>query len=323
MIHFHSLFLIHEASIISTLPSQHPSQPWPRFPRHQFTRDSCDICLISTFIWQLFKIPRILSTLSLFPQTQRGWRKLISCIKMQDDRRSKVKPIYQEKKKKGSSQCSEKSVSFENFKIDLPPCFFMAFHYARVLNYKQQGRGKDLIFVFPRWAVKCFTKEPLQEVSPLGFLQGSVRTSPCGVRQAGRKGPCPPEVFFIEFWENKQDLTFRASPIWLIQSNSCGGEGRERWCPLHSPTTKVTLPLSHCCAHGSIFFSPSCPPPPPPKKHPFHLLWVWGPLLSVADTVAPAFSWGSWKHYEPTEPPVLPAFAQPQRRNPTHSSFTA
>lgn len=79
----------------------------PRFPWLQFTCDSHNICLILKFMWQLFEIPGTFSTFSPSSlKTPRGWRKLISCLKMQDDSRSKVKPIY----KGNCCQCLEKSV---------------------------------------------------------------------------------------------------------------------------------------------------------------------------------------------------------------------
>lgn len=99
-IHLHLIFLIHKA------PNNCPQNPLLlllrnipfnlrlRLPWLQFTCDSYNICLILKFIWQLFEIPGIFSTFSLFFQIPRGWRKLISCVKMWDDSRSKVKPIY-------------------------------------------------------------------------------------------------------------------------------------------------------------------------------------------------------------------------------------
>lgn len=50
------------------------------------------------------EIPFSFLTFCLF-YAHRGCRKLISCVKIQDDRRSKVKPIYKE----NHCQCLENS----------------------------------------------------------------------------------------------------------------------------------------------------------------------------------------------------------------------
>lgn len=111
-IHLHLVFLIHKApnncqkNPLLCLLQNIPFSLWPRFPWLQFTCDSHNICLILKFIWQFFWNPRDFFNFFPLPSNTKKMEKLISCVKIRDDRRSKVKPIY----KGNCCQCLEKSV---------------------------------------------------------------------------------------------------------------------------------------------------------------------------------------------------------------------